>query len=412
MLALDLRLPSQQPNPFWYGFAQVFVSVPSKGINNVQLGQHELTGRPLNQFMRLDFNLSQDLVNKLSAGGYNDFRAKVVLNVPSNATGTYLLDNLRFIAGQSPGCADFVETDVLGRWTWGASDSPPPTTTLSVLGTGNVVRGQRALRATTTSGFDFWVRYQAPAPIDASQMNELRVAVRGNNTTPFGWQGNFPVLVAEDTSGARATFEPTEQLLSTDGISWAVAAATLAGGAGWIKTGGVNWASIRAIEIHADTWDSGFSLDVDALSFERTGTTCECPTPCGTRGTCNQTTLSCDCNLGYAGPGCTSCAAGFILQNGACMLANDGNSNVWPNQFSKANSDPWLAVHHDQIQLVKPNVLVLLYANPGTLASETALVQQIAKGFAEGIEDAGFEKPERNRHKSNTRSRSSTCATA
>lgn len=392
-LALDIQLPTAQSNPYWYGAVQLYISVPSKGIYNAYLGQQELTGKPLNQFLTLSFGVPSDVVTKLAAGGYTDFTVKPVLNVPSDATGTYLLDNLRFVA-PAGGCGDFVENDILTNWTWGASDAPPATTTLGVLGSTDAVRGQHALRAVTTSGFDFWLRYQPPAAIDASQANELRVAVRGLNTTPIGWQGNFPVIVAEDTTGARIQFTPTSQLLSIDGVSWNVAKVPLAGGPGWIQSGGpVNWSSIRAIEIHADTWDSGFTLDVDALSFERTGAVCECAVPCGTRGTCNQSTLSCDCNLGYTGTGCTSCVDGFTMQNGACVLANDGASTVWPNQFSKANSDPWLAVHHDQIQLLQPNLLALLYVDISTAEAQTAIVQQVINGFAEGSRVQGFKNP-------------------
>src|SRR5258708_5279937 len=97
-----------------------------------------------------------------------------------------------------------------------------------------------------------------------------------------------------------------------------------------------------------------------------------------------------DCALGYTGTNCQSCAPGFVMQGGACVLAVDGQSTAWPNQFSKANSDPWLVVHHDQVQVVKPNLLALLYANPGTLAGETALVQNVANGFAEGSRTQGF----------------------
>jgi hypothetical protein len=100
-------------------------------------------------------------------------------------------------------------------------------------------------------------------------------------------------------------------------------------------------------------------------------------------------TVSGDCPLGYTGADCQSCAAGFVSSGGACVLANDGPSTVWPNQFSKANSDPWLVVHHDDVTLLKPNVLALLYANPGTLSGETALVQTVASGFAEGSRTQG-----------------------
>jgi hypothetical protein len=102
--AIDVRLPTAQPNPYWYGAVQMYVSVPSKGVYDAYLGQQELTGRPLNQFFRLDFAIAPALANVLRAGGYTDFRVNVVLNVPTNATGSYLLDNLRFVAARPP-CA-------------------------------------------------------------------------------------------------------------------------------------------------------------------------------------------------------------------------------------------------------------------------------------------------------------------
>ena len=88
MIGMDLRLPSPQPNPYWYGYVQLIVSVPSKGINNQFIGQVELTGKPLNQFFPVDFNLPAATVATLAAGGYSDFKAKIVINVPFNATAS------------------------------------------------------------------------------------------------------------------------------------------------------------------------------------------------------------------------------------------------------------------------------------------------------------------------------------
>jgi hypothetical protein len=73
MLGIDLQLPAAQTNPSWYGFIQILVSAPSKGVYNVFLGQQELTGRPLSQFLPLTFNLPASLVTTLRAGGYQDF---------------------------------------------------------------------------------------------------------------------------------------------------------------------------------------------------------------------------------------------------------------------------------------------------------------------------------------------------
>jgi len=389
---VDLLLPTAQANPFWYGTAELYISVPSKGVNNLDLGLVELTGKALNQFVSLDYALPASLVATLQAGGYSDFTAKVVLNVPSNETGTYLLDNLRFVSVQSGGCGDFVEgANFLSNWTSGGDSQ---TTTLSALSSG-AVRGSQALRAVTNAPFDWFVRYNAPSPINASTANELRVAVRALNTTPSGWQEAGPILVVEDTNGARITFSPHKQYLGLDGVTWNVASAPIAGGPSWDTTGGpINWSSVRAVEIHADTFDAGFTVDVDALSFERTGTTCDCASSCGAHGVCNQDHLYCDCNIGWGGNAtCSSCAAGFALQNNACVLQNDGTSTVWPNAFSKAASDPWLAVHHDELQTVKPNVLALGFVNLSNPTQDTALVNTIFAGFREGSRMQGFKNP-------------------
>ena len=217
MLSIDMQLPAAQSNPSWYGFVQLLVSVPSKGIYNAFLGQQELTGRPLSQFLPLTFSLTPSLVTTLRAGGYQDFKIKVVVNVPWDATGTYLFDNLHFLA--------------------------------------------------------------------------------------------------------------------------------------------------------------------------------DCPTACGAHGACNRSTLRCDCNLGWTGSACATCAAGFVMQAGACVPANGDSASVWPNQFSKASSDAWLVAHHDEIQTVKPNVLVLDFVNVSTPAADTARVNQIFAAHAEASRMQGFKNP-------------------
>ena len=62
MLSIDVQLPAAQSNPSWYGFVQLQVSVPSKGVYNAFLGQQELTGRPLSRFLPLTFSLPSSLV--------------------------------------------------------------------------------------------------------------------------------------------------------------------------------------------------------------------------------------------------------------------------------------------------------------------------------------------------------------
>ncbi|HEX6765363.1 MAG TPA: hypothetical protein VF103_07800, partial [Polyangiaceae bacterium] len=33
-IAYDLMIPPEQPNPDWYGLTQLYVSIPSQGVNN------------------------------------------------------------------------------------------------------------------------------------------------------------------------------------------------------------------------------------------------------------------------------------------------------------------------------------------------------------------------------------------
>lgn len=93
-VAIDLKLPVQQPNPSWYGAVQLFVTVPSRGVYNAYLGQDELTGNRVNQWQTYWFSVPSSVGSALQNQAYGDLTVTVVLNVPSSGTGTYLLDNL------------------------------------------------------------------------------------------------------------------------------------------------------------------------------------------------------------------------------------------------------------------------------------------------------------------------------
>jgi hypothetical protein len=56
----------------------------------------ELTGQALGQFNTQTFTLSETVRTALSAK-YEDLTFTVVLNVPADAVGNYLVDNLRFV---------------------------------------------------------------------------------------------------------------------------------------------------------------------------------------------------------------------------------------------------------------------------------------------------------------------------
>src|SRR5262249_12482191 len=73
---------------------QLYANCPSKGVNSAFVGQVELTGKPLNQFSTLNYSVSAAVRNSIG-NSCDDFSFQVAVNVPINATGTYLVDNLR-----------------------------------------------------------------------------------------------------------------------------------------------------------------------------------------------------------------------------------------------------------------------------------------------------------------------------
>ncbi|HEY3496631.1 MAG TPA: hypothetical protein VGK73_18155 [Polyangiaceae bacterium] len=94
-LLLDLRLPSFQPNPAWYGVVELSVSAPSAGLNSAYVGQVALTGLPLNAFNTVEFAVPLAIRQAIpSARG--DLTFRLALNVPYGASGQYHFDNLRF----------------------------------------------------------------------------------------------------------------------------------------------------------------------------------------------------------------------------------------------------------------------------------------------------------------------------
>jgi len=103
-LAVDVRLPTYQPNPYWLGQVLAYITCPSRGIWDQYLDQIGLTGLPLNVWNTLKFPLTNDLVSKLLQAGYSDLQITIVLNVPVPTTGIYLVDNVRFLPVPSNGC--------------------------------------------------------------------------------------------------------------------------------------------------------------------------------------------------------------------------------------------------------------------------------------------------------------------
>ncbi len=97
--------------------------------------------------------------------------------------------------------------------------------------------------------------------------------------------------------------------------------------------------------------------------------------------------------------------ASFLLLAAACASAAPGDVGtsseeafssdltIWPNTTSFANSDPWLADHHDSIREMRPHVLVLNFANHRSVQEVTARVHEIFAGLDEGSRYHGYSDP-------------------
>ena len=92
-LRFDLFIPADQPNPWYVGAAQAYLTCPSVNVWNAYLGQHELTPLARGQFHTLSYTIPHDPAAQV-AGGPADCHVAIALNV--NATPVpFMLDALR-----------------------------------------------------------------------------------------------------------------------------------------------------------------------------------------------------------------------------------------------------------------------------------------------------------------------------
>ena len=82
---------------------------------------------------------------------------------------------------------------------------------------------------------------------------------------------------------------------------------------------------------------------------------------------------------------------------------DDTPYHVWPNPASSANSDPWIARHHDELTTMRPRFLVINFANgvgesgndqlaPGTTPTESDLRDR-ATSFLTALREASRYQP-------------------
>lgn len=158
--------------------------------------------------------------------------------------------------------------ELASQWTYVCVDQPDCVTTFADDPAG--VSGT-AVHAVTTAAFDFSMI--APAAknlgLNASSSTKLGFFIKAKNVNSYGWQGNFPFVVLGSPAGI-IQYAPAANLLPTQPTEWLYVEIPLnpAADSGWTRTdAGGSLAQVNWIELHADTWDSGFELWVDAVTF-------------------------------------------------------------------------------------------------------------------------------------------------
>ena len=131
--------------------------------------------------------------------------------------------------------------------------------------------GTQSVQFVTDSGFDTGVTYPRAGNAHwyLRSTDALSFWTYAINTTPIGFQGNQPVVVLKTATG-RFTYTPNGQFTTNN--AWSFHRVPLAGSSRWTRTstGTPSLTDVNQIEIHQDTWDSGFTIFYDGLKFEVT----------------------------------------------------------------------------------------------------------------------------------------------
>ena len=190
--------------------------------------------------------------------------------IPSISRNALLLVASLACAGAAPAGAVFPAPDALTEDSaaqWGAQADDA---SAAVFNDNTRVRvGSWSIRFETTGGFDTWLW----APIgrngnwDLTDRGFLRFWVYADNPN-IGFQDHSPWIRLGSASGYWQ-YQTDYDLLNNARGTWLQLTVPLAGSDLWQRTtvGTVSFSDIDFVEIHADTWDSGFTLWIDGLEF-------------------------------------------------------------------------------------------------------------------------------------------------
>ncbi len=91
----SMKVSSQQPNPWWVGQVQIYMSCPSRNFWNQMIGFVDLTALPKDQWGRHAVSIPASIANALQGATFSDLQVMVIFNLNAGA-GPILLDDMGF----------------------------------------------------------------------------------------------------------------------------------------------------------------------------------------------------------------------------------------------------------------------------------------------------------------------------
>jgi len=162
------------------------------------------------------------------------------------------------------GAADLAEENA-AQWGTFADDGAPTATADEFT---RVKVGRASVRFDTASGFDTGVTYPATADAhwDLSGLTFLVFWAYAMNENIHGFQGHQPVIVLNTPSGTVRIEASSTRMYNQ---AWHLYHVPLAGDSNWIRsdTGTPDLTDVLQLEIHHDTWDTGFTVFYDGVEF-------------------------------------------------------------------------------------------------------------------------------------------------
>lgn len=93
-----------------------------------------------------------------------------------------------------------------------------------------------------------------------------------------------------------------------------------------------------------------------------------------------------------AGPG-GQVPTGLKADGTPAPLQDPADPTVWPNRWSRANSDAWLVRNHDRIRVMRPRLLVINFANGAPTDRPLALARGLISALRESSRYRGYRDP-------------------